>query len=254
MEEEKKEEKGEEEKKEEEKEQKGKKEEKKEGKGKDNETKRVQQNITPNILPVGVQNMSVLKFYFEGKTQSLDTPKPYAYCDHLMLLENNRRSVVGAPKINPSLGKACDSTDGKQKFLKTTRYNPSSCTKSCPKLLTGTKENNGDQKIENCVTEGNNRKGTPVGFDKGAALMKGQELSKKLGFIENTGENFSSKVGNSTTVTHCKVGVPSGLTIHPGIYSSQQPAFKNKPNQPRAVEKKMPKKCSLLYRNIRKVN
>ena len=51
--------------------------------------KRGQQNITPNILPVassskkgrqGVQDKSLLNFYFEGKTPSSGTLKPGAYC------------------------------------------------------------------------------------------------------------------------------------------------------------------------------
>ena len=188
-----------------------------------------------------VQSGSLLNFFYEGKTQSPATPKPSTHCEQLLVLENNRRSVVGAPKINPSLGKACDSANTRQQFLKTTQYNPSACSKSCPKLLTGTK----DQKIEKCETEGNSKRGSLVGLDEGAPLRKGQKLSKELGFIENTEKNFSSKVYNSTPSALYKVGVPPGITIHPGIYSSRQPADKKKPNQPRAVEKKMAKKQSL---------
>ena len=119
----------------------------------------------------GVQEKSLLNFYFEGKTQSPSTLlKPGAYCEQLLLLENNGRAVVGAPKINPSLGKALDSTKSKKRFLKTTQYNPSACTKRCPKLLTATKEKNSDQKIEKCETEGSSKRGSIVGLDKEAQL------------------------------------------------------------------------------------
>merc|ERR1711974_74327 len=157
--------------------------------------------------------------------------------------ENNGRAVVGASKINPSLGEALE-----KKFLKTTQYNPSACAKSCPKLSTATKEKNSDQKIGKYETEGNSKRGSIVGLDKEAQLWKGQELSKVLGFIENKEENVFLKVYNSTPVDSCKVGVPSGITsgilIHPGIYSSRHPASKKKPDQPRAVKKKVAKKHS----------
>ena len=228
--------------------------------------KRGEQNITLNIAPAASSSKKrcqevkdkLFNFYYEGKIKSPATFQPGSHCEQLLLLENNGRSVVGAPKVNPSLGKDfLESTKTKKKFLETTQYNPSTCSKKCPKLLTDTKETNSDQK--KCVTEGNSRKSSPVGLDKGASLRMGQELSKGLGFIENTEENVSSNMYSSSAqfaapwyreqpiFSGCELDTrfSTGDTTHLGIYSSQQPAIKKKPDQPRAVEKKMPKKCSL---------
>ena len=213
----------------------------------------------PNILPVessskkwrqGVKNNSLLNFVMERKSEWPAPHKPGDHCEQLLLLENNRKAVVGAPKINISLAdeeESLERTTTKRKYLKTTKYNPRSCTK----LLVSTKEKEKGKEIEKCETEGSIKKGSIVGLNTGATLKKGQTLGVDLGFIENTMENLSSKVCNTEENLSSRVCSSSHLTLddvgktpyvvalHSGIYLSS--VDKKKPDKPRP-EKKRAKK------------
>ena len=182
-------------------------------------------------------------FSYEKKKRVPATVQPGGYCENLLLLEKDGMSVVGAPKINPSLGlDPLETTKTKNKFLQTTRFDPRTCKERCPKLLMGRKE----KTIE---TEDNLEERPKVGLHKKARTKSVKEVSVLLGFIETIPDYTSDINGNESEVQtesdsvvgKIDLNVPSGLTVHPGIYSSRHTADKKKPEQARPKARKKTK-------------
>ena len=96
--------------------------------------------------------------------------RPKSHLESQLLLNSNLKTVVGAAKINPSLGRIFVDSETNNAYLLTTDGNPAQCNKMVDKQTN--------------ASVGGKIKQVP-GFDAGATLLQGNELSRQLGFIDN---------------------------------------------------------------------
>ena len=96
--------------------------------------------------------------------------RPKSHLESQLLLNSNLKTVVGAAKINPSLGRIFVDSETNNAYLLTTDGNPAQCNKMVDKQTN--------------ASVGGKIKKVP-GFDAGATLLQGNELSRQLGFIDN---------------------------------------------------------------------
>ena len=100
----------------------------------------------------------------------LSRSSPKSHLEGQLLLDSNLKTVVGAAKINPSLGRIFVDSETNNAYLLTTDGNPAQCNKMVDKQTN--------------ASVGGKIKQVP-GFDAGATLLQGNELSRQLGFIDN---------------------------------------------------------------------
>ena len=183
--------------------------------------------------------------------------KPDKNLEHQLLLENNMKSIVGAPKINPSLGKILTSRETNNKYLLTTKCNPAICANVYDRMV------GKESKVTSEEDMGNSHIALP-GLDEKASVLLGNNLCLQMGFTENelespgSGVHINHQEGKKYVVQFRKwilgeVSVPTQTTIHPGIYPSQYLQQKMDPVRTRAKQERKKKAAKKRMSKVQKM-
>ena len=113
--------------------------------------------------------------------------RPKSHLESQLLLNSNLKTVVGAAKINPSLGRIFVDSETNNAYLLTTDGNPAQCNKMVDKQTN--------------ASVGGKIKQVP-GLDAGATLLQGNELSRQLGFIDNKVNRCLARYSPRATTTN----------------------------------------------------
>ena len=151
----------------------------------------------------------------------LASQKPDKNLEHQLLLENNMKSIVGAPKINPSLGKILTSRETNNKYLLTTKCNPALCANVCDRMV----------ERESKVTSQD---------DRGSAHVALPGLGEKASLLQDK-KWIVDEVS------------PTQTTIHPVIYPSQKLQQKTDPCRTKARKERKKKAAKKRMSKVQKM-